>query len=193
MALTLASGLEILAVLLGLAYLILMIQQNIGCWLFGILSSLISIYLFIGAKLYSEAILYSYYVLIGFYGWYVWSKPRGQNLPVQTWDGLRHFLTLCLGLAGSWGLGYFFDQYSDADYPYADAGSTVFSFIASYMEAHKVLSGWIFWILINAFSVGLYSMKSLYIYAGLMVIYTLMSFMGYASWLHSYRETQNEA
>ena len=62
------DNLELIAVILGLIYLILLIKEKIACWIFGILSSAISIYLFYSIQLYSEAILYFYYVIIGIYG-----------------------------------------------------------------------------------------------------------------------------
>ena len=70
---------EILAVLAGLLYVILLIKQRIGYWLAAIIGSCLSIYLFIDNKLYSEAILYGYYVGISIYGWILWSKPKNLN------------------------------------------------------------------------------------------------------------------
>ena len=67
------DNLELIAVILGLIYLILLIKEKIACWIFGILSSAISIYLFYSIQLYSEAILYFYYVIIGIYGFWLWS------------------------------------------------------------------------------------------------------------------------
>ena len=60
--------LEITAVLFSLTYLVLLIKEKIACWFFGIAASIISIYIFYKTGLYSEAILYSFYVIIGFYG-----------------------------------------------------------------------------------------------------------------------------
>ena len=73
------DNLELIAVILGLIYLILLIKEKIACWIFGILSSAISIYLFYSIQLYSEAILYFYYVLIGIYGFWLWSTQRGRK------------------------------------------------------------------------------------------------------------------
>ena len=66
--------LELLGTILNIIFLILVIKENIWCWLFGILGSLVSIYLFVETKLYSESILYSYYVVMGVYGWRKWSR-----------------------------------------------------------------------------------------------------------------------
>ena len=63
-------------------HIILMINQKILAWPFGILGSLISIYLVWEQSLYSESILYSYYVFMGIYGWIHWTKKNDMKLPL---------------------------------------------------------------------------------------------------------------
>ncbi|MCB0481084.1 MAG: nicotinamide mononucleotide transporter [Flavobacteriales bacterium] len=178
------EALEALAVGLNFTFLILIIREKTIGWPFGILGSAISIYLFIDAKLYSEALLYSFYVVMGVYAWYYWAKNThnaGEG-GIQTWSWMRHLVfTLAAGF-GTFLLGFYFKQNTDAAQPYADSGSTMFSFLATYMEAQKVLSGWIYWIAINLFSVWLYYNRGLSIYAGLMVIYGILSVVGYWKW-----------
>ena len=175
------SAIEILATATSLGYLLLLIRQNIWCWPLAIVSGLLSIYLFIESKLYSESILYGYYIIISLYGWWNWSRPK-QQLKVSAWLPKYHIVTILIGISLSISLGYFFDTNTDADKPYLDATTTIFSFIASIMEARKIVSGWIYWIIINGVTVGLYFSKSLDIYAALMVIYFVMSIVGYRTW-----------
>ena len=66
--------------------------------------------------------------------------------------------------------------------PYLDALTTIFSFFATYLEAKKILSAWIYWIIINGLTIGLYLTKGLDIYSTLSVIYFVMSFVGYVKW-----------
>ena len=186
--LTTNNILEILGISLSLAYSVgLMFQKKWG-WPLGILGSFISIFLFIDVKLYSEAILYGFYVLFGFYGWYNWSKGKGQsNLPVIIKGATWHILFFAIGIVGSLGLGYFFQSTTDAENSFEDAFSTVFSFIATYFETQKILSSWLYWIILNAFSVYLYSIRGLEIYGSLMVIYFALSIWGFIEWRKSYR------
>ena len=60
---------EIVATFANLLYLIFLIREKIICWSFGIAGSLLSIYLFVDARLYSEAFLYGFYVAMGCWGW----------------------------------------------------------------------------------------------------------------------------
>ncbi|MBT8228852.1 MAG: nicotinamide riboside transporter PnuC [Bacteroidia bacterium] len=178
-------GLEIFAVITGLCFIVLLIRQNIWCWFFGILSSLSSIVLFYYTKLYSESILYFYYVFIGFYGIHTWRKIDRANEQVRSVGTIYHMIVVVTGVIFSFALGKYFSTATDAARPYADAVSTIFSFLASYMEAHKILSAWILWIMINGFSIWLYADRGLEFYSGLMVIYFLLSIFGYFSWKKS--------
>lgn len=175
---------ECTAAVFSLLFLYLLIRENTWCWPFGIASSLLSIYLFIDAKLYSEAILFLYYVAIGVYGWWVWMRPRlgGAPLSVIKWSWKKSLLAFVISLFGAIGLGYFFSSQTDAANPYVDATTTAFSFLASYLEAHKVLSAWLYWIAINAVSVWLYYQRDLEIYSALMLIYFCVSIYGYYTW-----------
>ncbi len=181
--------LEISAVVLGFVYLILMIKENILCWFFGIASSFISIFLFIRTGLYSESILYVYYVVIGFYGYNLWRKgAKGNGLPVTRMKALSYPIWIGIGIVCSFGLGYFFSQTTDAVSPYFDSTTTIFSFIASYLEAKKKLEGWLFWIVINFATIALYWGRDLNFYTILTVVYFVFSIVGYIQWKKSFRE-----
>ncbi len=183
---------EVLAVGFSLLFLILVIRENIWCWPFGIISSGLSVVLFHQSKLYSEAVLYIFYVLMGFYGWYQWQKKaRGNVSNVKEWSIKQHILIFLVGLFLLIGLGSYFSEKTDASLPYADAGTTAFSFVATFLEAHKILSTWIYWIVLNGFTIGLYWYKGLNIYAGLMVVYFVFSFVGWFSWKKRYEEVNS--
>jgi nicotinamide mononucleotide transporter len=185
---TIALGLEIGAVVFGLAYLFFLIQEKRICWLFGIASSLLSIVLFYQNNLYSEAILFMYYVIIGVYGYWLWTTKREQNTPIKIakipFKVL--LLTLIIGSLGAVSMGWFFTNYSDADSPYFDAATTAFSFVASYLEVKKYIAAWLFWIVINGATIFLYLSKDLNIYTLLTVIYFTFSFFGFWQWRKKY-------
>ena len=75
-----------------------------------------------------------------------------------------------------------FVEYFSSNNPYIDAATTVFSFIASYMQAKRVLSSWHFWIVINAVSIWLYYQRGLEVYSLLMVVYFALSIAGLFQW-----------
>ena len=187
------SILEIIGTILNLAFLILVIRENIWCWLFGIIGSLVSIYLFIETKLYSESILYSYYVIMGIYGWRKWSSSnKGNQLRVSEVSLLVHGGWIIFSTSLAIALGWLFSNHTDANNPYFDAFTTVFAFLATYFEAIKLRSAWLYWIVINGLSVWLYMQRGLEIYSGLMLIYFILSFVGLLKWQKSYIQSKTE-
>lgn len=180
---------EILATTCSLLYIILLIREKILCWAFGIAGSLLSIYLFIDGKLYSEAVLYSYYVGMGVWGWMRWHQlSADQHNPVVRFKLPKHLLIVFFASTAAIAAGWFFATYTDAQRPYVDAFTTAFSFVATYMEVKKVLETWGYWIVLNAVSIWLYHDRSLDIYAGLTVVYTGLSVVGLVTWLRVFRQ-----
>lgn len=184
---TLDLALEIAATATGLVFLFLLIRERISCWAFGIVSAALSVVLLYRFQLYSESLLYLFYVAVGIYGWITWrnAKRNDRNLPIQRWAHWKHLVALGIGILGAIGLGAFFQRYTDADRPWLDATTTSFSFVASFLEAHKVLGGWLYWTVINAVTVYLYLWKGLHIYAGLYVVYFAFSVAGWFIWKKS--------
>jgi nicotinamide mononucleotide transporter len=178
------SWVEIVAVLAGIVYVVLSAQDNIWCWSFGILNALLSIYLFYHSQLYAESFLYVYYVLAGIYGWYSWGKGWGaqEHLAISAWKLQKHAPVLLISEVLSLILGYILAHYTDARYPWMDAHTTLFSFAATFLSTRKVLENWIYWIIIDAVSIGICWGRELYFYAFLMVVYTIMAYWGWRNW-----------
>ena len=179
---------EILATAANLVFIVLLIREKILCWPFGIAGSLLSIYLFVDARLYSEAVLYLFYAVMGGWGWLRWHRQIEQgNNPIITWQLTGHARTILITGMVALGLGYSVQYFTDAQRPFFDAFTTAFSFVATYMEITKVLEAWGYWLLINLASVWLYHDRNLDIYAVLIGLYSIMSVWGFISWQKAYR------
>ena len=184
-----ALVIEILATPANLVFIILLIREKILCWPFGIAGSLLSLYLFVDARLYSEAFLYLFYALMGVWGWLRWHRQlEKNNNPIIRWDIARHLRILLVGSAVALGLGVSVQFFSDAERPLFDAFTTTFSFIATYMEITKVLEAWGYWLILNLASIWLYQDRNLDIYAVLIGIYSIMSVWGFVTWQRAYRQ-----
>ncbi len=175
--------LEIVAVIFGVLYTVLMAQNKISCWIFGIIGSLLSVYLFIEyAKLYAEAVLYVFYVFAGVYGWVQWKNQKAIEEVYQQ-KIATHIKLISGGIIVSillyFGLSYFFQE---AEKPLIDSFTTVFSFIATYLMAKKWIENWYYWLIIDAVSTYLYYTRELEIYALLMLVYTILVVYGYWQW-----------
>lgn len=175
--------LEIVAVIFGVLYTLLMAQNKISCWIFGILGSLLSVYLFVEyAKLYAEAVLYVFYVFAGIYGWVMWKKQKEVEEVYQQ-KLATHIKIIVIGTILSlllyFGLTYFFKE---SEKPLIDSFTTIFSFIATYLMAKKWIENWYYWAIIDGVSIYLYYTRGLDIYALLMLVYTGLVVYGYWKW-----------
>ena len=76
------SPLEAAGVLFSVLYLVLAIRENLWCWPAAFLSSVLTIVVMFGARLYSEAALNVFYAAMAVYGWYQWRYGgRRQGAP----------------------------------------------------------------------------------------------------------------
>ena len=184
---------EILATAASILYVIFLIREKIICWAFGIAGSLLSVYLFIDARLYSEALLYGFFAATGCWGWIRWhQKLENDANPVTTWPAVFHWWAILLGSMLALCLGYTVQYHTDAARPLVDAFTTIFSILATFMEITKVMEAWIYWLMINLVSIWLYHDRSLDIYAALIGLYSVLSIYGFIRWRKTYQSQLRE-
>lgn len=186
------TWLDLVAAILALFYLLLIIKEKMLAWPFGIASSALYVFIMFDLDLIMETVTYVFYVAIGFYGWWHWvygkTKKSSDEVLILMWPIQRHAYIVISGILVSGILGYSVSQFRpESSFPYLDAFTTTFAFLATYMEAKKVLNGWIYWIVINLLSVYLYAVKGLVFSPGLMALYTALSVVGYLRWRKSYQ------
>ena len=179
------SGWELVGVVLGFAYLILAIRQNIWCWLAAGLSELIFMAVMFDAKLYMESGLRVFYLVMGVYGWYSWHFGAEGRLPVTRWHFRRHAIAVCAICLLVLASGSLLLMYTDAVFPYWDSLTTWSAMFATWLVARKVLENWYYWLAIDAVSVWLYVERGLLFIAGLYVVYLVMIVFGYLAWKRS--------
>ena len=181
------AWIEWTAVITGLLFIVLMISENIWTWAFGIVSSALFVYIMYVSQLYSESLLYVVYVIIGVYGWYKWSDKSKGAVEITTADRDTLIIIIVTGIVLTLALGTLMKQIlTDSFSPYCDAFTSVFGLIASYMEAQKWVSSWLFWIVINAVSIWLYMSRELNISSILMFVYFVLSIAGFFAWRKKY-------
>jgi len=185
------TGLEAIAVILAVMYLLLAIRQNIWCWLCAGVSTVIFATLFFGVRLYMEALLNLFYLAMAVYGWHTWRSGRsaGRELPVVVWSHKLHFSALASVVTVSLGFGYLLDTRTDAAFPYVDSLTTWGAVWATFLVARKVLENWWYWLVIDATMLYVFWAKGLELTAVLYVLYLALIPIGLVSWTRSYRKT----
>ena len=185
-------ALEIFAVIFALLYLFLAMKQNIACWYAAFISTLIYIIIYWDVSLYMESLLNFYYLLMAIYGWMNWNKKSqiDKNY-VISWSYQNHIVVILLILILTVISGFSL-QKTDAVYPYLDSFTTWASVITTFMVAQKILSNWIFWIIINSVAIFLNFDRELYLTVILLMTYQVMSVYGYYQWRKSYYEYKSQ-
>lgn len=185
------SLLEGASVAFAVAYLVLVIRQNILCWAAALISVLLSLVLFYEVTLYMESALQIFYAGMAVYGWQQWRRGGADNkgVSIRTWPLRVHALVLGLVAALSAAFGWFLSG-TDAAFPYLDSFTTVAAVVATFMVAKKVLENWIYWFIIDSVSVYLYAARGLPLYAALFVFYLVLIVIGFRQWLADWRKPE---
>lgn len=179
---------EATAVVLSLVYVFLAAKRNIWCWPVGFVACSIYVYLCWKGQLYVETILQSYYVLMAVYGWITWSThPDNLERPIQVLTLQQHIKLIIGGGVTAACVGYIFINYTNAAIPYLDSFTTIFSFIATWMVARKILENWLYWIVIDFASIFLYASREYYLSSALYLAYTVIAIWGYLAWKKTYQ------
>ena len=185
-----SSPWELIGAASGLLCVWLIIRENIWNWPVGLAYALVSLLVFYKARLYSDLVLHVFYVFMNGYGWYYWLRGAG----ARSSEGrlvvarLRKRSASLLGVAtviGIVAMGWLFDYYTDADLAYWDSTTTVMSFAAMWMAAHKYIENWIVWLVIDVLATGIYIFKGIWPYAVLYGLYIPMAVWGWMAWLRS--------
>ncbi len=180
------SWIEILAVLLAVAYLLLAIRQSIACWLAAFASSCLYVWVLFGARLYMESVLNAFYAAMAVYGFWQWrAHAGGAALEVSRWPAVRN-LKGALGVVALSAVSWFFlRRYTPAAWPFVDSMVTWASAFATFLVARKVYENWHWWLLIDSVSVCLYFTRRLYLTMLLFSLYLVLIAIGMREWRRS--------
>ncbi len=179
---------EVVAVISALLYLLLATRQNIWCWAFAALSTLLFIILFHEVALYSESVLNAFYLFMAGYGWYQWRYGGEQQsqLPVQRWSLKLHVLIIAATAAWVHPVGWVM-AYFGASFPYLDALTSCFAVVTTIMVTRKVLENWLYWLVINTIMIYLCLQREMFLTAGLFAIYLPLAASGYWQWRRAWQ------
>lgn len=178
-----SGPLELVAVLLALAYLILAARLSLWCWPAAFVSTAIYLVLFADRQLYSQALLQVFYLVMAVYGFLQWrSGARQPETAIVRWSWRQHGIALFLVLALTAITGMLEARYTDARMPYLDAFTTWGSVITTWMVVKRVLENWLYWIVVDGVLVYVAFASGLVATAGLFLIYLGIVIAGYVAW-----------
>ena len=181
---------EILGTISGLLYIWFSIRQNILLWPLGFITSAFYIYIFFKSGFYADMGLQVYYLVISVYGWMYWhfgnKNPGNKNdLPVIKLSPKGWIASVIVTAILTFAISGILIRFTNSTIPWWDAFTTAASITATWMLARKYIDNWLFWIVIDSVSAGLYLYKGLYPTFVLFIVYTVMAFAGFREWFRS--------
>lgn len=173
---------ELVGFITGVVYVVLAARKNKWCWLFGIVSSAVYIYLNFQWQLYYDSALQLIYVAMGFYGWWQWENYSPDNFPIKDLTGISSIKWISATLIFAIMLGALSYYYHPTDYSFADAALSCSSVTATYFTAKKYRQNWIWWICIDLFATMIYMSKGAFLTSLLFLIYAIAATYGLIAW-----------
>jgi len=193
------SYLEFFGIILNLCSVYLVTKNKIWTWPIGNIAVVLFAVLFFQIQLYSDFIEQIYFFITGFYGWWVWlnlkkdgtKKEEKDDLPVSYNSPKNNLAYIAIIFIGTIVSGFMMNHihewiptifFTPASFPYMDAFTTVMSFAATILMAHKKIESWYLWILVDVIGIWLYFAKGVIFISILYVIFLILATKGLFSW-----------
>jgi nicotinamide mononucleotide transporter len=157
------------------------------CWPVGLASVVVYAWIFIDARLYSDALLQAAFAALIVYGWARWLQHLGEDgrvriAPLPIGQAGQH---LAYGVLVAAALGAFMQRYTDAALPWLDAALTAFSLVAQWWQGRRHIAAWWLWIVVDVVYVGEYVYKHLLITSVLYAGFVVLAAIGLRTWKRS--------
>lgn len=200
------SWLEFSGTVLNILCVWLIAKKNILTWPIGILAVVLFAVLFYQIQLYSDFVEQIYFFITGIYGWWLWDRMRKRG-DANDEDGLRPLVltprgrlwTVLIVGVGTLAMGLFVGNIHTifpvlfplaAVFPFLDAFTTVMSFTAQLLMAHKRIESWVLWIVVDIIGIGLYFARGVVFVSGLYGVFLVLASKGLYDWYKAYRDVQ---
>jgi nicotinamide mononucleotide transporter len=183
-----AAWFEWLAVVAGIAYVVLIARQRRSGWIAGGISSVLYVYVSWQAQLPLQSGLQAFYVLMAVHGWYSWTRAAGAAAPPIASHSLRwHLLALAVIVLIALLAAQPLAVESNSAWPRLDSLTTVTSVLATWLVIRCILENWLYWIAVDAVSACMFYLQGHALTAVLFTTYFVVAVVGYITWRQRYQ------
>lgn len=178
--------LEAIAFFFGIASVIYAKREHIWVYPTGLVATLITMYIFLKDELLGDMMLNLYYSLMSIYGWWNWSRKKGDTTLVRisrtnTREKGIGILLFVLTLGVTYSVYKLFG--TEIGYTnYIDILTSGIFFTAMWYMANKKLENWTLWILADIITVPLYAYRGWGMLSLQYLIFTILAIQGYFAW-----------
>jgi len=177
------SWIEWLAVGFSVAEVLLARANKVALYPAGIISTLLSVYLFIISGLYAESLLNGYYIVMSIYGWWYWVKKKDKPPVPITFTNKKEWQTVAAIVAGGFIVLYLtLKNFTPSTVPLCDAFVSATAWAGMWLLAKRKVENWILLNISNAVAIPLLFYKHLPLYAALTIFLFVVAVQGYFQW-----------
>jgi nicotinamide mononucleotide transporter len=158
-------------------------RRNLWCWPITLAADVLYLIVFYRAQLLSDALLQVFFIVFTIYGWWNWANGVRQEGTVRI-APLRFrnaVIAILAGVAGTFILASIAMRLH-ASLPYLDAALASFSLVASWWDARRHIANWWLWIVVDAFYVVEYVIKSMWFTTVLYALLIGLAVLGLRDW-----------
>lgn len=156
-------------------------QRSIYNFPVGILNCALLFFLFFEQRLFADAGLQIFFIILGINGWWLWFNGKQSNVPISRLAksqiivyGLVTFILVALLVMVL--------SLVKGSIPLFDALITALSLTAQRLLNLRKLESWMVWITVDLISIPVYCYKQLYLIALLYGIFLMLCIYGYKQW-----------
>lgn len=183
---------EYIAVITGIAGVLYSRSASVWLYPLGIISTVIYVYISFAGKLYAEAGLNIYYVVMNVTGWYMWTRrgKSGEKILQITVSGKRDWQVALFFFTSVWiALYLLLLHLTDSSVPLEDALASAAAYTGMLLMNKKKVENWFWWIVTNVVSIPLYYIKG-YVFTS--VQFVILLIIAVSGWMTWYRKWQQE-
>ena len=186
--------LEIVAMIFGLLSVWYAKKDNILVFPTGLVSTSIYVYLLWKWVLWGDMMINGYYFIMSIYGWYHWTRKKGDvvEFPISVISRTEKRMSLIIFIFTVTFVVlvyHYFDKFTTW-YAYVDTFLTGIFFVGMWLMAKRKIENWIYWIIGDIISIPLYFSKGFTFTSFQYLIFTIVAIYGYLEWKKNLNNSQ---
>ncbi len=176
------APLEWIAVLAGILQVLLAWKQSIWNYAAGLVSTALTIWIFMHAGLYAESALNLYYFGISIWGIVLWSRPTKTPAKPTFSTGKDWTIAAAIAGIGTPAIWAVLSHFTPSDVPLWDALVAALAWAGTWLLTRRKVENWLVLNLSNAVAIPLLYHKGLPLYAVFTLLLFILAWGGFRSW-----------
>lgn len=182
------NPLELAATLVTLTCVILGVKRSLWQFPVGIVGTALFFGVVWQGKLYANAALQVFFVVVQIYGWWYWLRgDKGSRPRIRTANRAHVAISVVIAILVAWGGSWALTEWTEYDLSFSDAATLSVSVVAQYLLDRKYVETWPVWLIVNVASVWLYANAGMWIFTSLYVFFFFNAFWGWWEWRQAMR------